>query len=51
MAQKFYFAILRIEVIRASRGLSAMAELLVCELYTFIWLALELGVTIKVSST
>jgi len=29
MAQKFYFAILRIEVTRASRGLSAIAELLV----------------------
>ena len=29
MAQKFHFAILRIEVIRASRGLSAIAELLV----------------------
>jgi len=30
MAQKFHFAILRIEVTRASRGLSAIAELLVC---------------------
>jgi len=29
MAQKFHFAILRIEVTRASRGLSAIAELLV----------------------
>jgi len=29
VAQKFYFAILRIEVTRASRGLSAIAELLV----------------------
>ena len=29
MAQQFHFAILRIEVIRASRGLSAIAELLV----------------------
>ena len=30
MAQKFHFAILRIEVTRASRGLSVIAELLVC---------------------
>jgi len=29
VAQKFHFAILRIEVTRASRGLSAIAELLV----------------------
>jgi len=29
MAQKFHFAILRIEVTRASRDLSAIAELLV----------------------
>ena len=29
MAQKFHFPILRIEVTRASRGLSAIAELLV----------------------
>ena len=29
MAQKFHFAILRIEVTHASRGLSAIAELLV----------------------
>ena len=29
MTQKFQFAILRIEVTRASRGLSAIAELLV----------------------
>ena len=29
MAQKFHFAILRIEVTRASRGLSVIAELLV----------------------
>jgi len=29
MAQKFHFAMLRIEVTRASRGLSAIAELLV----------------------
>ena len=29
MAQKFHFAILRIEITRASRGLSAIAELLV----------------------
>jgi len=31
VAQKFHFAILRIEVNRASRGLSAKAELLVTE--------------------
>ena len=31
MAQKFHFAILRIEVTRASRGLSAIAELLVSD--------------------
>jgi len=30
VAQTFHFAILRIEVTRASRGLSAIAELLVC---------------------
>jgi len=29
VAQKFHFAILRIELTRASRGLSAIAELLV----------------------
>jgi len=29
VAEKFHFAILRIEVTRASRGLSAIAELLV----------------------
>jgi len=29
VAQKFHFVILRIEVTRASRGLSAIAELLV----------------------
>jgi len=29
VAQKFHFSILRIEVTRASRGLSAIAELLV----------------------
>jgi len=29
VAQKFHFAILRIEVTRASRGLSAIVELLV----------------------
>jgi len=29
VAQKFHFAILRIEVTRASRGLAAIAELLV----------------------
>jgi len=29
VAQKFHFAILRIEVTRASRGFSAIAELLV----------------------
>jgi len=29
VAQKFHFAILRIEVTRAPRGLSAIAELLV----------------------
>jgi len=29
MAQKFHFAVLRVEVTRASRGLSAIAELLV----------------------
>jgi len=29
VAQKFHFAILRIEVTRASRGLSVIAELLV----------------------
>jgi len=29
VAQKFHFAILQIEVTRASRGLSAIAELLV----------------------
>jgi len=29
VVQKFHFAILRIEVTRASRGLSAIAELLV----------------------
>jgi len=29
VAKKFHFAILRIEVTRASRGLSAIAELLV----------------------
>jgi len=35
VAQKFHFAILRIEVTRASRGLSAIAELLV--LKPFLW--------------
>jgi len=38
VAQKFQFAILRIEVTRASRGISAIAELLVifcsCGSYT-----------------
>jgi len=29
VAQKFHFAVLRIEVTRASRGLSAVAELFV----------------------
>jgi len=33
MAQTFPFAILQIEVTRASRGLTAIAELLVCVLY------------------
>ena len=33
VAQKFHFAILRIEVTRASRGLSATAELLVRQSY------------------
>jgi len=33
VAQKLHFAILRIEVTRASRGLSAIAELLV----TVLW--------------
>ena len=36
MAQKFHFAILRIEVSRASRGLSAIAELLVDFLAGFV---------------
>ena len=36
VAQKFHFAILRIEVTRASRGLSAIAELLVCTVMVFI---------------
>jgi len=36
VAQKFHFAILRIEVTRASRGLSAIAELLV-NIYKVYW--------------
>jgi len=35
VAQKFHFAILRIEVTRASRGLSAISELLVLLRLTF----------------
>jgi len=35
VAQKFHFAILRIEVTRALRGLSAIAVLLVCMTSTF----------------
>jgi len=41
VAQKFHFAIFRIEVTRASRGLSAIAELLVLSItaitYTMNW--------------
>jgi len=36
VAQKFHFAILRIEVTPASRGLSAIAELLVLFNYDFV---------------
>ena len=38
MAQKFHFAILRIEVTRASRSLSAIAELLVNGGYPTSWI-------------
>ena len=42
VAQKFHFAILRIEVIRASRGLSVIAELLVNSALTLAFSALTL---------
>jgi len=41
MAQKFHFAVLRIEVTHASRGLSAIAELLV--IFAFSALTLLVG--------
>jgi len=46
VAQKFYFALLRIEVTRASHGLSAIAELLVnvgAPAISLEWLKLELS--------
>jgi len=36
VAQKFHFAVLRIEVTHASRGLSAIAELLVIALWLVV---------------
>jgi len=44
VAQKFHFAILRVEVTRASRGLSAIAELPVR-----VWWAQKYGAAVPLS--